>query len=90
MLLSELERTFKERGGGGSGVGEGKGLQVGEMCGAGESGLWEWATGSHRRCLKRPAAWCTYDAVWKACLIAMQKTDRRERNYGWEFISTSR
>lgn len=41
VVVSELEKTFKERGGGGSRVGERKGLQVGEMCGAGESGLWE-------------------------------------------------
>lgn len=40
IVVSELEETFKEQGGGNR-VGEGKGLQVGEMCGAGESGLWE-------------------------------------------------
>ena len=34
--------------------------------------------GSHRRCLKRPAAWCTYDAVWEG-LSGSNAEDRRER-----------
>ena len=54
---------------------------MGETGGAGESGLWEWATGSHRRHLKRPAAWCMYDAVWEG-LSGSNTEDRRERDYG--------